>query len=194
MHSAPEKYPTGAGVGQRRTPSGAVGKMAPLLNPSAVIAAIASTSDTLRCVWVPLPIDRALSPNSSGHWSSRHTARQVARTATRYAASQAPYVWTDERDSFYDVSAIVFWPPGRKRMDDDNVKAALKPYLDGLQDGLGINDRRFLVGAVAQVRAREMLEAGVLLLVSPEGSDVPDPAMLVSVARIAVRGVGGTLR
>lgn len=39
--------------------------------------------------------------------------------------------------------SIAFCCPATRR-DTDNLIAALKPYLDGIADGLGINDRQFM--------------------------------------------------
>jgi len=38
---------------------------------------------------------------------------------------------------------ITFYPPDRKRRDDDNMIASFKAARDGLADALGVDDRRF---------------------------------------------------
>lgn len=90
-------------------------------------------------VILPWP-DKELSPNSRGHWRKRHdaakAAKQTAWAATLAAKLSVPagarlHLWLD------------FYPPDRRRRDDDNLVAACKPYRDGLALALGIDDCHF---------------------------------------------------
>lgn len=101
-------------------------------------------------IFFPWP-DRALSPNSRGHWSKRSKAAKRYRHACRYYALQAIQA------GGWDVAAlrqvverggqihlfIDFYPPDRRARDDDNVNAAFKAGRDGLADALGIDDHQF---------------------------------------------------
>lgn len=92
-------------------------------------------------ITLPWP-DRALSPNARGHWSKRHKAAKKAREWARWKVlAAAP--WSIPADGRLHLW-ICFFPPDRRRRDDDNLIAMVKPYRDGLADALGIDDSRFI--------------------------------------------------
>lgn len=47
-----------------------------------------------------------------------------------------------EGDGKIDVH-IVFYPPDKRRRDQDGMLSSCKAYLDGIADGLEVNDSRF---------------------------------------------------
>lgn len=101
-------------------------------------------------VTLPWP-DRALSPNSRGHWSKR------AGAARRYRYTCRHYTLQAIQAGGWDVSLlrqqireggqihlfIDFYPPDRRARDDDNIIAAFKSGRDGLADALKIDDCHF---------------------------------------------------
>lgn len=92
---------------------------------------------------LPWP-SRDLHPNSRGHWSKRAKAAKVAR--------QQGFILTREagwRDLILpDDGPLHVWiegsPTDRRRRDADGLLSSLKPWLDGVADSLGIDDRRFV--------------------------------------------------
>lgn len=82
----------------------------------------------------------SLSGHNTGHWRSKSGVvakhREWAKHATLAAGIAVPW------DGDIGI-AITFYPPDR-RGDRANYPNRLKPYLDGIADGLKVNDRRFL--------------------------------------------------
>lgn len=103
-------------------------------------------------VVIELPIpSRVLSPNGRFHWGAKQRATKKAREYAHYVTLAA----------FTNVeSASLRWPEAsvsvrvvrrdkRGRMDDQNLIASLKAYIDGVCDaGLIENDRGLRWGAV----------------------------------------------
>lgn len=102
---------------------------------------------------------RALSPNQKRHWGTKAKATERAR---RRAKTAAEAVLSDrllpinleaiqrideivgERGGIWiTLRWTIWWEKGRKRMDDSNLIAALKPYQDGIADALGVDDKHF---------------------------------------------------
>lgn len=93
---------------------------------------------------LPFP-PRVLHPNSRPHWAQRSKAAKKARSEARlmaqafrhkFAPSPLPegplHLW------------LTFYPPDKRRRDDDGLLAAFKAQRDGIADALGIDDRRFV--------------------------------------------------
>ena len=83
----------------------------------------------------------ALSPNTRTHWRARvkamETCKKLASVAVRNAGWIAPagdriHLWVN------------FYPPTKRRPDDDNMLARCKCYRDGIAKQLGIDDRVFV--------------------------------------------------
>ena len=87
----------------------------------------------------PAPI---LWPNGRGHHMARHKAtkrhREWAMLAT-LADRTRPAVGPGDRVQL----VITVYPKTRHRIDDDNARAAMKAYQDGIADALKVNDTRF---------------------------------------------------
>ena len=83
-----------------------------------------------------------LSPNSRLHWAQRAKAVKAYRTACAWCASV-------ERDGPLPpaegpLSVVLgFRPPDSRRRDWDGLLSRMKSGLDGIADGLGVNDSRF---------------------------------------------------
>lgn len=88
---------------------------------------------------LPFPSSE-LSGHQSGRW--RHKARIVATHrswafhATREARESVP--------AEGDIPIKFKFVPPDRRGDRTNFPNRLKPYIDGIAEALGINDRRFL--------------------------------------------------
>lgn len=89
---------------------------------------------------LPYP-DKDLNPNARLHWAklakAKNTAREYACVMTMARLQEANVTFKAP------VSvAIQFYPPDRRKRDDDNVIASFKAYRDGIADALGIDDNR----------------------------------------------------
>lgn len=88
---------------------------------------------------LPFP-PASLSGHAKGHWRSKSgpTAkhREWARLATKAAAPTVPAAG--------DIQVCIRFVPPDRRGDRTNYPNRMKPYLDGIADALGVNDRRFL--------------------------------------------------
>ena len=92
---------------------------------------------------VPWP-SRDLHPNArQNHWGKRARATKAARMEAFVLAKKAGFhlaklpagrlhLWID------------FYPPDRRRRDDDGLLASIKPHRDGIADAMGIDDARFV--------------------------------------------------
>lgn len=118
---------------------------------------------------LPWP-DRALHPNSRGHWSKRAKAAKAARLegfclakADRLRFFLAKMNQGNEKLHLH----LDFYPPDRRKRDDDGCLSSFKPYRDGIADALGIDDNRF----VSHPRVMDEVVKGGLVRVRivPEG-------------------------
>ncbi|MDE2468784.1 MAG: hypothetical protein KGL35_08580 [Bradyrhizobium sp.] len=91
--------------------------------------------------------DRRLTPNSHGHWRPKYeaakTARSIAATAA-YFHGLHRVGWGEGEINVH----ITAFPPDRRRRDRDNLLASLKASMDGLADGMQVDDSRFVYHAV----------------------------------------------
>tara|TARA_R110000772_G_scaffold74113_20_gene161561 strand:- start:664 stop:1032 length:369 start_codon:yes stop_codon:yes gene_type:complete len=88
--------------------------------------------------WPPAP----LSPNARLHWS------KVAKSKKAYRKScWAETINQVDLDKINLPEAMVltmtFIPPDKREYDRDNLTARMKAGIDGLADGLEIDDKRF---------------------------------------------------
>jgi crossover junction endodeoxyribonuclease RusA len=87
---------------------------------------------------VLLPIRTWSEPNLRGHWGRRarraHKQREAARLLVRAALVPLP-PGTGRRKTVVRLTRI-----GPRRLDSDNLAAALKHVRDGLADALGMDD------------------------------------------------------
>lgn len=110
-------------------------------------------------ITIPRSIHKRDTPN--GRYKRNHMAHNRvvgnARRAGRDAAMEVvnpndPYQCFQTSRWPLTIHIMVGWEPRRQMMDDDNVKASMKSYLDGIADVLGIDDRNFIIGTVGQQR------------------------------------------
>lgn len=90
-------------------------------------------------ITLPFP-PASLSGHAKGHWRAKSTPtaqhREWARVATLAAAPSIPATG--------DIRVHVRFVPPDRRGDRTNYPNRMKPYLDGIAEALGVNDRRFL--------------------------------------------------
>lgn len=95
-------------------------------------------------ILLPWP-SRDLHPNSRVHWARKAKATKKARIEAQVATLAS-------RSSLSPIpknGALALWvtwyPPDRRKRDDDGLIAAFKASRDGIADALGIDDSRFRV-------------------------------------------------
>lgn len=91
---------------------------------------------------LPWPV-KELSPNARVHWAVRSRAVKLARTSGAWLAMEAGWRGATLPEGRLHLW-ITFYPPTRRRPDDDNMLARFKPWRDGLAECLGIDDARFV--------------------------------------------------
>lgn len=92
--------------------------------------------------WPP----KGLSPNARLHWAQQAKLKSVARQSADWFAKAAMPLPVRQHIGGGDAPIplkVTFYPPDRRRRDDDNMVASFKSYRDGLADALGVDDRRF---------------------------------------------------
>jgi hypothetical protein len=81
-----------------------------------------------------------LAGHNRGHWSSKArivaTHRSWAFHATREVRPTVPETG--------DIHVHICFTPPHNRGDRANMPIMLKPYLDGIAEAMGVNDKRFL--------------------------------------------------
>lgn len=84
---------------------------------------------------------KELNPNSRVHWSVKSRYAKKAR-ADAFFATQAAGWKKGEVKGKADLW-IYFYPPNKRKRDDDNLLSAFKPFRDGIADALGVDDQNF---------------------------------------------------
>ena len=86
--------------------------------------------------WPP----RILSPNSRVHWSSLAKAKRIYRHACGWATRDSlPQGGGAAHEHAVSVT-LRFVAPDRRARDEDNIIAAMKAGIDGIADGIGLDD------------------------------------------------------
>lgn len=113
-------------------------------------------------VTIPGTPTRAMSPNGRAFWATRNRDVQQLRGDAKSATQEVigrvytpPFPDMPATSMPLTLHYVVAWERGRKRMDDDNLKAALKAAQDGIADALGVNDKHMIVGTVTQTRDQD---------------------------------------
>jgi hypothetical protein len=108
---------------------------------------------------LPFP-DKVLWPNGRPHWAEKARAVKAHRIWGRNAAIHYRSELMDLPGSRYDI-AVTVHPKTRHPIDRDNCVAAMKSYLDGIADALGVDDRLFNTPSIA---FGEPIRGGLLTL------------------------------
>lgn len=95
---------------------------------------------------LPFP-DKALWPNGRAHWGAKSRAVKFHR-GYAWASAKAAGITKAAPDSRVAL-AVTVHPKTRHPIDRDNCVAALKSYIDGLADALGVDDRHFDTPSIA---------------------------------------------
>ncbi len=104
-------------------------------------------------ITIPMTPSADLSPNARVHWSRRYAAAQTAKDTAHWAGRTTDCApWVFRKNLPIPLCWLVAWEKGHKRMDEDNLIAALKPFQDGIAAFLGIDDKRFTTLVVTQTR------------------------------------------
>lgn len=90
-------------------------------------------------VFLPFP-DSALSGHNKGHWRTVNPVKNKHKEWARVATQEVLKPVREEGDIRVHVRFI---PPDR-RGDRFNFPNRIKPYIDGVADAMGVNDKRFL--------------------------------------------------
>lgn len=86
--------------------------------------------------WPP----RLLSPNARAHWAARAKVSKAYMTEC-WALTLQSGVAVDWDGTIH--LWITFYPPDRRRRDDDNIIASFKSGRDGMARALKVDDVRF---------------------------------------------------
>ncbi|MDO6587352.1 hypothetical protein Q4543_17710 [Salipiger sp. 1_MG-2023] len=88
---------------------------------------------TIKLPWPPA----ALNPNKRKHWA----ALAAAKAAYRRECWAEACAWGVNRFKVKQLGVhLEFYPPDRRKRDDDNMIAAFKAGRDGLADAVGVDD------------------------------------------------------
>jgi crossover junction endodeoxyribonuclease RusA len=96
---------------------------------------------------LPFPA-KILWPNGRSHWAEKARAVKAHRIWGRNAALIYRSDILALPGSRFDI-AVTVYPKTRNAIDCDNCVAALKPYLDGIADALGVDDSLFNTPSIA---------------------------------------------
>lgn len=109
------------------------------------------STDTIT-VDIPAQLDRRITPNGRAHWRTKYRLTQDLKDTTALACRAAGLLDRAPARPPVRVSYWIGLAKGRKRLDEDNCVAALKPVQDAIAQAIGVDDRHFTVGTVAQHR------------------------------------------
>lgn len=106
----------------------------------------------MKLPWPP----KELSPNSRTHWAKKAKITKAYRTECGWITRQSRKKATP---GLIDVH-ITFCPPDKRRRDIDNMLASCKGLIDGVADGLGVDDSRF----VLHISRGEVVNGGAVMV------------------------------
>lgn len=89
--------------------------------------------------WPP----RELHPNARTHWAKKAKHTKACRDRAGWEAKASGIKCKPEGSIGV---MLVFCPPDKRRRDLDGCLSSCKAYLDGIADGLGVDDYRFTLG------------------------------------------------
>lgn len=113
---------------------------------------------------LPLPA-KELSPNSRGSWRKSAPVKAAAR-ADGYLVGRAARFRSDLTfEDMLQVQINVTWPNSSRKRDLDNMLASNKAVIDGVFDGLGLNDAQIKRWIVEEMPASKK-NAGIELIIT----------------------------
>ena len=107
--------------------------------------------------WPP----RELNPNARKHWAVKAKAACAYKETCYYEARLTPDK-TDFPKNGPITFALTFYPPDKRKRDDDNLVRMFKSGRDGIAEALNIDDSRFKM----LVNVSDMIVPGGKVIVS----------------------------
>lgn len=96
-------------------------------------------------VRLPWP-NKGLLPNARIHWAPlaklKAAAREEAAWETKASVPLAERRAIAQSEGRIPLT-VTFYPPDRRKRDDDGMVSSFKSYRDGIADALGVDDNRF---------------------------------------------------
>ena len=94
---------------------------------------------------------RAMSSNARGHWAKKAKAAAMYRYSCKMISLETIQAGKWDVAALRETVAagaelhvsLDFYPPDRRRRDDNNLPGLFKSGLDGVADALGIDDHLF---------------------------------------------------
>lgn len=119
---------------------------------------------------LPFPA-KILWPNGRGHHMAKHREFKKHK-AWAYLATKGFLAgsFDGSLDGFFDhpiAWSATFYPKTANAIDDDNARASLKAYQDGIAAALGIDDKNF---SAPTVRFAEPVKHGRVVIVIGEAA------------------------
>jgi hypothetical protein len=103
-------------------------------------------------ITVPMSINPRITPNASRMvkpvWKSSIHKQMKAKATKATEATPIPPVLPTP------ITVHILWAreKHRKAMDNDNLIASCKWFLDAIAETIGVNDKHFIIGSVTQER------------------------------------------
>lgn len=88
---------------------------------------------------LPFPSSKLSGHTNSHHWVTRPIINAHRKQAKEVTETVAPTIPAEG-----DVRIHILFVPPDRRGDRVNFPNRMKPYIDGIADALGIDDKRFL--------------------------------------------------
>lgn len=114
---------------------------------------------------LPWP-NRLLHPNSRPHWRQKAAATKAARQTALLLAVNAGWRGAELPEGRLHMW-LDFFPPDRRRRDDDGLLASFKAARDGLAEALQIDDSRFVSHPMLRDEVRHGGEVHVRIAGAP---------------------------
>ena len=115
---------------------------------------------------LPWP-SRDLHPNARVHYMRKSRAAKKARADAAIIAIAAG--WRNVRMGDGPIHCwIDGYPTDKRRRDADGLLSSLKPWLDGIADAMGVDDRRFVPHPCVKDEVRRGGEVRIRLTKGPE--------------------------
>jgi crossover junction endodeoxyribonuclease RusA len=83
--------------------------------------------------------DKILNPNEKSHFHKKAPFKKAHRNEGYWQAQKHGVILPEQKHHV----TLIFYPPDNKPRDLDNALASMKSAIDGIADGLGINDKYF---------------------------------------------------
>lgn len=96
---------------------------------------------TVKEITLPWPPKKLHSNSGADRWAKAHATKKARQTAWGCALRDGIKALKGDRFTL----RLAYHPPDKRRRDAQNMPFALKAYIDGIADALGVDDGCFLV-------------------------------------------------